>query len=194
MLDDDALDQLFRAARSHNGFFDSPVSDETLKELYDLWKFGPTSANCSPARVVFVRTEEGKAKLLPHLMEGNRAKTQAAPVCAVIGHDMKFYDRIPELFPHLPDARDWFTGDEDFAAESAFRNGTLQGAYFMLAARAMGLDVGPMSGFDPAGVEAAFFPDSTVKVNFLCNLGKGDPSAVFERLPRLAFEDACALA
>jgi 3-hydroxypropanoate dehydrogenase len=194
MLDNKSLDLLFREARSQNAYVDAPISDDTLKALYDVWKYGPTSANCSPARVVFVRSEEGKAKLLPHLMGGNQVKTKSAAVCAIIGHDVKFYDRIPELFPHQPEAREWFCNDDNFAAESAFRNGSLQGAYLMIAARAMGLDVGPMSGFDPKGVEETFFPNSTVKVNFLCNLGQGDPSAVFERSPRLAFEDACTLA
>ena len=193
-LDNKALDLLFREARSQNAYVNASLTDDMLKELYDLWKYGPTSANCSPARVIFVRSEEGKAKLLPHLMGGNQEKTKSAAVCAIIGHDVKFYDRIPELFPHLPEAREWFSNDDNFAAETALRNSSLQGAYLMIAARAMGLDVGPMSGFDPKGVEETFFPNSTIKVNFLCNLGRGNPSAVFERSPRLSFEDACTIA
>jgi 3-hydroxypropanoate dehydrogenase len=193
MLGHDVIEQLFTKARSQNDWQDVPVSDEQLEQLYDIWKYGPTSANCSPARVVFVRSDDAKQRLIPHLMEGNQKKTLAASVCAVIGYDEKFYDRIPELFPHDPGARDWFTGSAEFAAETAMRNSSLQGAYLMIAARAMGLDVGPMSGFDRAGVEEAFFPEGGVRVNFLCALGKGKPEAVFERLPRLAFNDACQL-
>jgi len=193
MLGQDAIKQLFTEARSQNDWQDVPVSDEQLEQLYDIWKYGPTSANCSPARVVFVRSDEAKKRLIPLLMEGNQKKTLAAPVCAVIGYDEKFYDRIPELFPHDPGARDWFTGSAAFSTETAMRNSSLQGAYLMIAARAMGLDVGPMSGFDMAAVEKAFFPEGGVRVNFLCALGKGKPEAVFERLPRLAFNDACRL-
>ena len=193
-LDTSALAQLFTAARSHNDWHDRAISDNDLQRLYDIWKYGPTSANCSPARVVFVRSEAARERLMPHLSSGNQAKTRAAPVCAIIGYDVKFYDRIPELFPHAPSARDWFTGSAEFADTTALRNSTLQGAYLMIAARAMGLDVGPMSGFDSAGVEREFFPDGDIRANFLCSLGVGKAEAVFERLPRLAFDDACELA
>ena len=192
-LDASALDQLFVTARSHNDFLDTPVTAEQIAALYDLTKMAPTSANCSPARFVFVSSDEGKKRLLPHLMESNQAKTAAAPVCAIIAYDTKFYDLIPQLFPHNPEARDWFAYDEHVALQTAMRNGSLQGAYLMLAARALGLDVGPMSGFDPAGVDAAFFPDGRFKTNFICNIGHGDASAVFERSPRLSFDEACAI-
>ncbi len=192
-LSDEALDQIFRAARTHNDWQDKPVSDDLLAQLYEVMKYGPTSANCSPARIIFVKSEAAKARLLPHLLETNRAKTEKAPVCAIIGYDLEFYERIPELFPHNPAARGWFAGNEDLARETAFRNGTLQGAYLILAARALGLDTGPMSGFNPAGVDAEFFPDGQVKSNFLCNLGYGDSSGLFERSPRLAYEDACQI-
>ncbi|MEA1649655.1 malonic semialdehyde reductase [Nitrospirillum sp. BR 11164] len=185
-------DLLFRTARTQNGWIDKPVPEALLRELYDLFKFGPTSANCSPARVVFVTSAEGKERLKPALSGNNTEKTMKAPVTAIIGHDLKFYDELPRLFPHA-DARSWFTSSEELARTTAFRNGTLQGAYLMLAARSLGLDCGPMSGFDNAKVDAAFFPDSTVKSNFLCNLGYGDPSKVFPRLPRLEFEEACRI-
>jgi 3-hydroxypropanoate dehydrogenase len=193
-LSDTALDQLFRTARSQNKWTDRPVTDDEIRALYDLVKFGPTSANCSPARFLFIRTADGKDRLKPALSKGNLDKTMTAPVVAVIGWDPKFYDRIPQLFPHNPGARDWFTGSEAVAHATAFRNGTLQGAYLILAARALGLDAAPMSGFDAAKVEAAFFPGGDVRVNFICGLGHGDPSGVFARLPRLAFEEACGLA
>ena len=168
-----------------------PVGDAQLHALYDLMKMGPTSANCCPARLVFVTSDEAKARLMPHIIESNIEKVTNAPVCAIIANDVKFYDRIPELFPHNPQARDWFTGSEEFAAETAMRNGSLQAAYLMLAARALGLDVGPISGFDANGVNQEFFPDGKWRVNMLCNIGHGRPEAVFERLPRLAFDDAC---
>lgn len=192
-LDTAALEQIFTQARSHNDFHDTPVSEAQIAALYDLTKMGPTSANCSPARFVFVTSDEGKAILLPHLLESNQAKTAAAPVCAIIAYDTQFYDLIPQLFPHNPEAREWFSGSEEVALQTAMRNGSLQGAYLMLAARALGLDVGPMSGFDPAGVDAAFFPDGRFKTNFICNIGHGDASTVFERSPRLSFEEACAI-
>ena len=192
-LPDASLDQLFRTARTQNAWTDAPVSDTMLMAIYDLMRMGPTSANCSPARFVFVTKDEGKAKLSPHLSSGNRAKTMKAPAVAIIGHDMKFYDQIPKLFPHAPGAREWFTGSEDMIKTTAFRNGSLQGAYFMLAARALGLDCGPMSGFDNAGVDAAFFAGTDIKSNFICAIGIGDPSAIFERSPRLAFEEACKI-
>ncbi len=190
-LSDEALDQVFRAARTHNDWQDKSVSDDLLARLYEVMKYGPTSANCSPARIIFVKSEAGKARLLPHLLDTNRAKTEKAPVCAIIGYDLEFYERIPELFPHNPAARDWFADNEALAQETAFRNGSLQGAYLILAARALGLDAGPMSGFNPAGVDKEFFPDGKVKSNFLCNLGYGDSSALFARGPRLTYNDAC---
>jgi 3-hydroxypropanoate dehydrogenase len=156
-------------------------------------KWGPTSANCSPARIVFVQSPAAKARLAPCMSEGNRAKTLQAPVTAIIGMDMAFYDRLPELFAHNPEARDWFAGKPDLIAATALRNSSLQGGYFILAARALGLDCGPMSGFDADAVNAAFFAGSTVQVNFLCNLGYGDPQGLFPRSPRLGFDQACRI-
>ena len=192
-IDDHALDILFREARTHNGWLDRPVSEDVLRAVWDLARMGPTSANCSPARIVFVTSPEAKERLKPCLMEANVAKTMAAPATAIIGHDLRFFDRLPELFPHT-DARSWFVGNDDLIESTAFRNGTLQGAYFMLAARALGLDCGPMSGFDNAMVDERFFPDSDVRSNFLCNVGHGDAAALFPRSPRLAFDDACTVA
>ncbi len=192
-LDQTSLDILFTEARSHNDFEPMAVSHAQLNALYDLMKMGPTSANCCPARLVFVISDEAKARLIPFAMEGNGAKIQAASACVIIANDTKFYDRIPELFPHDPSAREWFAGSESLAAETAMRNGSLQAAYLMLAARAMGLDVGPLSGFDAAGVNQAFFPDGRFSTNMLCNIGRGKPEAVLERLPRLAFDDACQI-
>ena len=191
-LPDDALDQLFRDARSHNGWQDRPVGDDVLRAIYDLWKFGPTSANCEPARVVFVRSPEAKKKLEPALSEGNRAKTMSAPVVAIVGMDTTFYDKLPQLFPHA-DARSWFAGKPAVIEATAFRNSSLQGAYLIVAARALGIDTGPMSGFDAAQVDAAFFGGTPVKTNFLCSLGYGDPEKLFARSPRLAFDEACRL-
>ncbi|MDI3263247.1 MAG: malonic semialdehyde reductase [Fulvimonas sp.] len=192
-LPDDAMDQLFRKARTYNAFLPTPVSDEQLRQIYELAKWGPTSANCQPMRLVFVKSAEAKARLAPHLSEGNRAKTLAAPVTAIVATDYAFYERLPQLFPHA-DAKSWFVGNPALIEVTAFRNATLQGAYVIMAARALGLDCGPMSGFDNAGVDAAFFPDSTVKSNFLINIGYGDPSRdLFPRSPRLAFEEACAI-
>lgn len=188
-----ALDQLFRTARTQNRWQDRPVSDETLRELYDLVKMGPTSANCGPARFVFVRTPEGKEKLRPALSAGNLEKTMSAPVVAIVAWDVRFYDKLPVLFPHA-DAKSWFTGSPAFAEATAFRNSSLQAAYLTLAARALGLDAGPMSGFDAAKVDAAFFPDGGCKTNMLINLGYGDPSGLFGRLPRLDFDEAVTLA
>jgi len=183
-IDEAAIDQLFREARTHNGWQARPVSDELLREVVDLAKMGPTSANASPLRVVFVRTPEGKERLKPALSPGNVEKTMAAPVTAIIGHDLAFYELLPRLFPHA-DARAWFVGNEPFIEATAVRNGTLQGAYFILAARALGLDCGPMSGFDNAQVDAEFFAGTTIKSNFLVNLGYGDPAKLFPRSPRL---------
>lgn len=188
-----ALKTLFTDARTHNGWQDIPVSDETLREIYDLMKWGPTSANCSPARIVFVRTPEGKEKLAPALSSGNMAKTLAAPVTAIVAWDSEFYERLPELFPH-GDARSWFTTSPELAQETAFRNSSLQAAYLIFACRALGLDTGPMSGFDPQKVDAAFFTGTGLKSNLLINIGYGDASKVYARLPRLTFEDACGLA
>lgn len=192
-LDDAALDILFRKARTQNGWLPTPVSDAELQAIYDLMKWGPTSANCCPARLVFLRTPEAKARLLPALSPGNVDKTKAAPVTAIIGYDTRFYELLPKLFPHRPEMADNYKSNATLAQTTAFRNGTLQGAYFMLAARALGLDIGGMSGFDNAKVDAEFFPDGRVKSNFLCNVGHGDPSKVMPRLPRLTFEEACTL-
>jgi 3-hydroxypropanoate dehydrogenase len=193
-LDDAGLDQLFREARSHNAWRDEPVPDETLHALYDLLKFGPTSANSSPARFVFIRTKEGKEKLAPALSSGNMQKTMAAPVTVIVAYDPKFHEKLPKLFPHNPDAASWFTSNDSLAATTAFRNGTLQGAYLMVAARTLGLDVGGMSGFDNAKVDEAFLADRGWRSNFLVNIGHGDPAGLFNRSPRLDFDEACVLA
>ena len=187
-LDDAALRILFFDARTHNAWQKRDVADALLHELIDVVKFGPTSVNCSPARIIFVKSADAKAKLKPLLMEGNVDKTMAAPVTAIIGTDFEFYTHLPKLFPHT-DAKAWFTGKAEFTNTTAIRNGTLQGGYFILAARALGLDCGPMSGFDNAGVDAAFFAGTTVKSNFLCNLGYGDPAGLFPRSPRFAFDE-----
>jgi 3-hydroxypropanoate dehydrogenase len=191
-IDQRALDQLFVKARTQNGWFNKDVSIDLLKSVWDLAKMGPTSANCSPARIVFVVSKEAKKRLKPCLMEGNAKKTMAAPATAIIGHDLKFYDRLPELFPHT-DARSWFVGKDAHIRATAFRNGTLQGAYFMMAARALGLDCGPMSGFDEAAVNKAFFAGTSVEANFLCNVGYGSGEGLFPRSPRLDFDDACSV-
>ena len=195
LLSETALDQLFREARTFNAFLDKPVSDALLHQVYDLAKFGPTSANSSPARIVFVKSKEAKARLEPFLSEGNRAKTMAAPVTAIVATDHQFYEKLPQLFPHA-DARSWFVGNQPLIDTTAFRNGTLQGAYLIMAARAVGLDCGPMSGFDNAGVDKAFFGDTpNVKSNFLINIGYGDASRdLFPRSPRLSFDEACRIA
>lgn len=192
MLPDSALDALFRQARTHNAWTAKPVSDVLLRALYDLFRMAPTSANCSPARVVFVRSAEGKERLKPALSAGNLAKTLAAPVTAIIGYDLDFAEKLPRLFPHDPNARNWFAKPE-MAQTTAFRNSSLQGAYLILAARSLGLDCGPMSGFDNAAVDAAFFPEGRIKSNFLCNIGYGDPSGVHPRGPRLDFDEACQI-
>jgi 3-hydroxypropanoate dehydrogenase len=192
-IDAAGLDLLFREARTHNKWHEDAVSDETLHELYDLLKQGPTSANCSPARFLFLRTKEAKERLAPALSSGNLAKTMAAPVTVIVAYDPKFYERLPFLFPHNPDATSWFTSNESLAATTAFRNGTLQGAYLILAARALGLDTGGMSGFDNAKVDAEFLSARGWRSNFLVNLGKGDHSGVFARSPRLPFDEACVL-
>ncbi len=194
MLSDTALDQLFRNARTFNAWLDREVTDAQLHQLYDLLKYGPTSANSSPMRLVFVKSAEAKAKLSPFLSEGNRAKTMAAPVTAIVANDHAFHEKLPQLFPHT-DARSWFEGNQPLIDTTAFRNATLQGAYLILAARAVGLDCGPMSGFDNAGVDAAFFAGTAIKSNFLVNLGYGDASRdLFARSPRLSFDEACTIA
>ncbi|MDD2876163.1 MAG: malonic semialdehyde reductase [Acidiphilium sp.] len=192
-LDDAALDVLFRTARTQNVWSDAPVPDETLHALYEVLKFGPTSANCSPARFVFLRTVESREKLKPALNPGNIDKTITAPVTAIVAYDPQFYEHLPKLFPHA-DARSWFSGNPDLADETAFRNGTLQGAYLIIAARALGLDCGPMSGFDRAKVDQLFLSDQGWKSNFLVNLGHGTTETLFERSPRLGFDEACVLA
>ncbi|MFS8981270.1 malonic semialdehyde reductase [Cupriavidus necator] len=205
-LNEEGMDLLFREARTHSAWLNQPVSDETLRQLYDLMKWGPTSANCSPARILFLRTPEAKQRLLPALAPGNVEKTMAAPVTAIIAYDVKFYELLPKLFPHA-DARSWFADTPELALTTARRNSSLQGAYFIIAARSLGLDCGPMSGFDNAKVDHEFFPadpkenafqleyfpDSHVKSNFLCNLGYGDPAKLFPRSPRLEFDEACKL-
>jgi 3-hydroxypropanoate dehydrogenase len=205
-LSEEGMDLLFREARTHSAWLSRPVSDETLRQLYDLMKWGPTSANSSPARILFLRTPEAKQRLLPALAPGNAEKTMAAPVTAIVAYDVKFYELLPKLFPHA-DARSWFTDTPELALTTARRNSSLQGAYLMIAARSLGLDCGPMSGFDNAKVDHEFFPadpkenafqleyfpDSHVKSNFLCNLGYGDPTKLFPRSPRLEFDEACRL-
>lgn len=191
-LADPALDQLFRSARTRNAWTSRPVPGSLLHELYDLAKFGPTSANASPARFVFLTTDAGKARIAPFLSAANRPKTLSAPVCVIIAHDLEFAEHLPRLFPHAPDAKTWFAHPE-VARITAFRNGSLQGAYLMLAARALGLDCGPMSGFDNGGVDAEFFAGASVKSNFICSLGYGSDENLFERSPRLSFEEACTV-
>jgi 3-hydroxypropanoate dehydrogenase len=185
-----STEQLFTQARTQNGFKPSAVSDEQLRALYELLKWGPTSANCSPARFQFVRSAQAKEKLLACVSPANAPKIEQAPVTAIIGMDMAFHDKLPQLFPHT-DARAWFAGNDAKIAETAFRNSSLQGGYFIIAARALGLGCGPMSGFDAAKLDAAFWSGTTVKTNFICTLGEGDPAKVMARSPRLSFEEAC---
>jgi nitroreductase len=186
------LETLFTEARTHNGWTDQPVTDDELRRIFDIAKWGPTSANCSPARIVFVRSAAEKEKLLSCVSAGNQEKTKTAPVTAIIGMDMEFHEKLPQLFPHA-DARSWFAGNQAMIDATAFRNSSLQGAYFMIAARAIGLDCGPMSGFDAEKVNAAFFAGTSVKVNFICNLGHGDASKLFGRSPRFDFDEACKI-
>jgi 3-hydroxypropanoate dehydrogenase len=187
-VDESVMAQAFLDARTHNAFQQKDVPDSLLRRLVDVLKMGPTSANCSPARFVFVKSKEAKERLKPHLSEGNRDKTMKAPVCTIIGYDLEFYEHLSKLFPHT-DARSWFAGQPEKIKETAFRNGTLQGAYLILAARLHGLDCGPMSGFDNAGVDAAFFSGTSIKSNFLCNIGYGDPSGLRPRSPRFSFDE-----
>src|SRR5246127_3063250 len=206
-LNDDALDTIFRTARTYNGWRDKPVSDETLREVYDLMKWGPTSANGSPARFLLLRTKAAKKRLRPALAPGNLEKTMSSPVTVIVAYDLRFYEKLPTLFPHSPGMKQLYESNAQLVEVTAKRNSSLQGAYLILAARALGLDCGPMSGFDPAkvdeeffaagkpcfGCDQEFFPEGHVKSNFLCNLGYGDPSMLFPRLPRLPFNEACSL-
>ena len=191
-LSDAALSQLFTEARTRNGWTDRPVPEALLRRLYELTKFGPTALNMTPARFLFVTSPEAKARLVPLMAEGNRAKTAQAPVTVIIGQDIDFHDHLPTLFPHAPGARDWFA-EEAGRREAAFRNSSLQGGYFLIAARALGLDVGPMSGFDPAAVKAEFFPEGNVEPNFIVNLGYGSDENLFPRSPRLSFDQAAKI-
>jgi 3-hydroxypropanoate dehydrogenase len=186
------LDQLFFSARTQNKWLPTEVPDALLRELADTLKMGPTSANSSPARIVFVKSLQAKERLRPHLSAGNSAKTMAAPVTAIIGYDTEFYEKLPKLFPHA-DARSWFVGNAKAIETTAFRNSTLQGAYLIVVARALGLDTGPMSGFDNNGVDREFFADGKVKSNFICSLGYGDPSGLFPRSPRFEFDEFCTI-
>lgn len=191
-INDEALDIIFRTARTQNKWLDKPVSNTMLMAIYDLMRWGPTSANNSPARILFIATPEAKERLKPYLSEGNRAKTMSAPVTAIIGYDTDFHEHLPRLFPHNQDAKNWFK-DDALRETTAFRNGTLQGAYFIVAARAVGLDCGPMSGFSNAGVDKEFFAGTNIKSNFICSLGYGDSSGLFPRSPRLTFDEACKI-
>lgn len=192
-LGEEALDLLFHEARSHGHWLDKPVSDETLRALYNLMKWGPTSMNGNPVRILFLRTPEAKQRLLPSLSSGNVEKTMSAPVTAIIAYDLHFYEQLPKLFPHYPAARDMFAGAPALAEATAKRNATLQGGYFILAARALGLDCGPMSGFDNAKVDEEFFAAGQIRSDFLCNLGYADRSQVYPRNPRLDFDQVCQL-
>ena len=191
-IGDAALDQLFREARSYNAWLDRDVSEAQIHAIYELMKMGPTSANQQPARLVWCKSAEAKARLARHAIEANRAKITGAPVCVIVGMDLEFHEQLPWLFPHT-DARSWFTGSEDLRRANAFRNSSLQGAYLMLAARALGLDCGPMSGFDNAKVDAAFFAGTSVRSNFICNIGYGDRARLHPRNPRLDFAQACSI-
>jgi 3-hydroxypropanoate dehydrogenase len=191
-LDGKALDQIFRLARTHNGFLDQPVSDAQLRAIHDLMKWGPTTANSQPGRFLFLRSKAARERLRPALSHGNLDKTIAAPVTAIIAYDLEFYENLPRTFPNT-DARSWFVGKTAHVQTTALRNGSLQGAYFIIAARAVGLDCGPMSGFDNAKVDAEFFPDGRWKSNFLCNLGVGDPTKLYVRNPRLEFDEMCRI-
>ena len=191
-LDDIALDSIFRTARTQNKWLDKPVSNDQLLALYDLMRWGPTSANCFPVRIIFVTSTAAKERLKPLVLEGNRQKVMTAPATAIIGYDTRFYDWLPRLFPHA-DARSWFIDKPEFADATAFRNSSLQGAYFIIAARAIGLDCGPMSGFDNEAVDREFFPGGRIKSNFICAIGYGDSSGVFPRLPRPDFSEVCSI-
>ena len=191
-INDEALEVIFRAAHTHNIWQDKPVSPALLMAIYDLMRWGPTSANSSPARIVFVVAKEAKERLRPHLSAGNMKKTMDAPATAILGYDLDFARHMPRLFPHDPTASGWFA-DPAHAEKTAFRNAGIQGGYFIIAARALGLDCGPMSGFDNAGVDREFFEGTAIKSNFLCNLGYGDPAGIRPRGPRLSFDEACKI-
>jgi nitroreductase len=193
MLTDTALVTLFQNARTQNGWLDKPVIDEQLHQIYELMKWGPTSANCSPARIIFVKSPEAKERLLACMNEGNVEKTRTAPVTAIVGMDMEFYEKLPYLFPHT-DARSWFAGNQPAIDSTAMRNSSLQGGYLIMAARALGLDCAPMSGFNADKMTATFFAGTSVKANFVCSLGYGDPAKVRPRGPRLPFDEACKIA
>lgn len=193
IVNDKSFDIIFRDGRTHSVWLDKPISDVTLQALYDLLRLGPTSANSSPARFLFLRSQEAKERLRPHLSAGNLEQTMTAPVVAIIGYDLAFCDHFETLYPGNDKVRTWFEGNDEKLLETAFRNSTLQGAYMIIAARALGLDCGPMSGFDVEGVNKEFFSDSTIRVNFLCNLGHGDPAALPPRKPRLNFADVAAI-
>jgi 3-hydroxypropanoate dehydrogenase len=186
------VEKLFTEARTQNGYLDQPVADDTLRALYDLLKWGPTAANSTPARLCFVRTPQAKANLLACMAPGNRQKVSEAPVTVIVGMDLAFHEQLPRLFPHA-DARSWFAGNDEAIRSTAFRNSSLQGGYLILAARALGLDCGPMSGFDASAVDAAFWAGTSVVTNFICTLGHGNPEKVMARLPRLSFDEACRL-
>lgn len=192
-LDDSGLNLLLRNARTANGWKPGDVSDEQLRALYELVTYGPTSANCSPARFLFLKTAAAKERLRPALSEGNLTKTMAAPVVAIVAYDIEFYEYLPKLFPHDLTAKTWFNWSASHAETTAFRNGTLQGAYLIIAARAVGLDIGAMSGFDNAMVDKEFFPGGKVKSNFLCNIGYGDDSLLFPRHPKFGFDEVCKI-
>lgn len=192
VLTEAGFDLLFRAARTANAWTDQPVPDDLLRQVHDTMRFGPTSANACPLRIIFVRSPEAKARLKPFLMDDNIEKTMQAPATAIMAHDLQFYDHLPKLFPHA-DARSWFAGNEKVIADTAFRNSSLQAAYFMIVARGFGLGCGPMSGFDEDGVNAEFFADGRFRVNFLCNLGFADHSNDFPRSPRFDFDDVCEI-
>jgi len=193
-LDDDGLDLIFRNARTHNVWLPTLVQESTLRELWNVMKFGPTSANCSPLRIVFVQSPQAKELLVACMSENNQAKTRVAPVTAILAMDLEFYEKLPRLFPHNQTARSWFAGKPEHIKETALRNSSLQGAYFIIAARALGLDCGPMSGFNAEQVNAEFFADGKWKVNFVCSLGHGDASNLFPRSPRFDFDEACRIA
>jgi len=193
VLNEAALDQLFRTARTHNAWLDKPVTDEQLHAIYELMKWGATSANSSPARIIFIKSEQAREKLGLAISDNNREKTMSAPVTAILATDYAFYEKLPHLFPHA-DAKSWFVGNQALIDTTAFRNSSLQGAYLMLAARAIGLDCGPMSGFDNAKIDELFFAGTTIKSNFLINLGYGDAAALFPRSPRLSFDEAASIA
>ena len=195
MLNDAALDQIFRTARTQNGWQPKPVSDDQIKALYELMKWGPTTGNSQPGRLVFLRTQAAKERLKPHLSPANQDKSMAAPVVAIIAFDLAFYENIPRVFPHRPEMKNLYVGDDKKAMveTTALRNSSLQGAYLMIAARAMGLDCGPMSGYNAAGVDKEFFSGTNFKTNFICSLGHGDATKVMGRLPRLPFDEVCTM-